>query len=230
MSRILSSDVIASLVTKMIKCRVILSSSLMEQSGWWSVQPDRSQRLHLSNDIEIDLLFRRDTSQRFHRFHRHPPPLDSQKTAQHHRLGHHRFILDVLRSGHHRIHLLGLVSGRFRLPGVYVVVVGVPHGLLLLNMLLALTDRFVAINYPLLHREKMTARFAGGITFLSSVLLVFLLKLIFMFRLVPLRCEVCLSHVKISWLVFIPFVSCMSSISRCTGWPRLNCVNLDGLV
>ena len=154
MSRILSSDVIASLVTKMIKCRVILSSSLMEQSGWWSVQPDRSQRLHLSNDIEIDLLFRRDTSQRFHRFHRHPPPLDSQKTAQHHRLGHHRFILDVLRSGHHRIHLLGLVSGRFRLPGVYVVVVGVPHGLLLLNMLLALTDRFVAINYPLLHREK----------------------------------------------------------------------------
>ena len=36
----------------------------------------------------------------------------------------------------------------------YVAFVGLPHGLLLFNMSLALTDRFVAINYPLLHREK----------------------------------------------------------------------------
>jgi hypothetical protein len=61
----------------------------------------------------------------------------------------------------------------------YVAFVGLPHGLLLFNMSLALTDRFVAINYPLLHREKMTARFACGLIVFSSVLLVFLLKLIF---------------------------------------------------
>ena len=88
------------------------------------------------NDIEIDLLFRRDTSQPFPSLS--PSfiiPSAAQKTAQHLPLGHHRFLLDVLHSGRHRIDLLGLVSGRFRLPGVYVVVVGVPHGLLLLNML-----------------------------------------------------------------------------------------------
>ena len=56
----------------------------------------------------------------------------------------------------------------------------------------------------------MTARFVCGVIVFSSVLLVFLLKLIFIFRLVPLRCDVWLSHVKISLLVlFVPFVSCI---------------------
>ena len=42
----------------------------------------------------------------------------------------------------------------------YVAVIGLPQGLLLINMLLALIDRYLAINHQLLHRENMTNRLA----------------------------------------------------------------------
>jgi hypothetical protein len=64
-------------------------------------------------------------------------------------------------------------------------------------MLLALIDRYVAINHPLLHRKKMTVRLASVIVLLSSTLIVFLLKFIYIFDLAPLRCEVWLVHAKI---------------------------------
>jgi hypothetical protein len=79
---------------------------------------------------------------------------------------------------------------------IYVALVGVPQGLLSLNMLLALIDRYVAINHPLLHRKKMTVRLASVIVLLSSTLIVFLLKFIYIFDLAPLRCEVWLVHAK----------------------------------
>jgi dopamine receptor D1 len=50
----------------------------------------------------------------------------------------------------------------------YVAVVALPHGLLLSNMLLALADRYMAINHPLFHREKITVRFAS-VSILSSI-------------------------------------------------------------
>jgi hypothetical protein len=43
----------------------------------------------------------------------------------------------------------------------YIIVVAVPQSLLLINMLLALTERYLAINHQLLHRRKMTTRLAG---------------------------------------------------------------------
>jgi dopamine receptor D1 len=85
----------------------------------------------------------------------------------------------------------------------YVAIVGVPQVLLSLNMLLALIDRYVAINHPLLHRKKMTVRLASAIVLLSSTLIVFLLKFIYIFDLVPLRCEVWLVHVKIVLIILI---------------------------
>nr|CAH0104740.1 unnamed protein product [Daphnia galeata] len=72
----------------------------------------------------------------------------------------------------------------------YVAVVGVPQGLLLLNMLLALVDRYMAINHPLLHREKMTVRSAAVLIAIGSLVVVFLLKFIFIVHIIaPLRCE-----------------------------------------
>jgi dopamine receptor D1 len=80
----------------------------------------------------------------------------------------------------------------------YVAVVSLPHFLLLWNMLLALADRFVAINYPLLHREKMTVCLASCVVCFSSISLPFLLKFVYTFRLIPLRC--------VMWIVLVKFL------------------------
>lgn len=93
----------------------------------------------------------------------------------------------------------------------YVALMGVPRSLLLLNMLLALVDRYVAINHPMLHRRKMTARFASGLVIFSSILLVFSLKFVYIVGIYPLRCEVSLLHVKITLIVLvILFLFCIA--------------------
>jgi dopamine receptor D1 len=92
---------------------------------------------------------------------------------------------------------------------VYVSVVGVPQGLLLVNMLLALIDRYLAINHPLLHREKMTNRLACCLVVTCSILTVFLFKFIYIVGLGILRCEILLLHAKVASIFFmILFVSC----------------------
>lgn len=91
----------------------------------------------------------------------------------------------------------------------YVAVVALPHGLLLSNMLLALTERYLAINHPLLHRGKLTVRFASVLMILSSISTVFLMKFVYILRLGPLRCEMWLVHIKIMTAVLtVLFVSC----------------------
>jgi hypothetical protein len=92
---------------------------------------------------------------------------------------------------------------------VYVALVGVPHGLLSLNMLLALADRYLAINHPLLHREKMTVRFASIVILLSSISTVFCLNFVYIVGLAPLCCEVGLVQAKIILMILtILFLSC----------------------
>ena len=91
----------------------------------------------------------------------------------------------------------------------YVAVIFVPQGLLLVNMLLALIDRYLAINHQLLHREKMTNRLACCLIVTCSILTVFLFKFVYIVGLGILRCEIFLLHVKmLSILFMIPFVSC----------------------
>jgi dopamine receptor D1 len=91
----------------------------------------------------------------------------------------------------------------------YVALVGVPRALLLMNMLLALVDRYVAINHPLLHRGKMTARLACASIVASSVFIVFSIKFVFIVGLGTIRCEMWLVHIKIITLILaILFVSC----------------------
>lgn len=78
----------------------------------------------------------------------------------------------------------------------FIAVGGLPQALLLLSMLLALVDRYVAINHSLFHREKVTVRLASGIIFFSSIFLTFLIKFVYIVGLAPLRCEVYLVHNK----------------------------------
>ena len=89
----------------------------------------------------------------------------------------------------------------------YVAVIVVPQGLLLINVLLALIDRYFAIYHPLLHREKMTNRLACCLT--CSILTTFLLKFVYIVGLGILRCELLLLYVKMTSVIFtILFVSC----------------------
>jgi dopamine receptor D1 len=85
----------------------------------------------------------------------------------------------------------------------YVAVIFVPQGLLLVNMLLALIDRYLAINHPLLHREKMTNRLACCLVVTCSILMVFLFKFIYIVGLGILRCEILLLQVKTATILFI---------------------------
>ena len=92
----------------------------------------------------------------------------------------------------------------------YNAVVGLPYSVLLLNMLLALADKYVAIKFPLWHRKKVTVRLVVGALLLSLVLVTFILKFVFIFRLAPIRCEILFVHVKVMGLTtVILFVSCI---------------------
>ncbi|EFX73287.1 hypothetical protein DAPPUDRAFT_253452 [Daphnia pulex] len=92
----------------------------------------------------------------------------------------------------------------------YVAAVVAPQGLLLTNMLLALTDRYLAINHPLLHRAKMTNRLAVYLILTCSTLTVFLMKFVYIVQLGTIRCEVWLAHVKMFVSVIISlFASCV---------------------
>lgn len=79
----------------------------------------------------------------------------------------------------------------------YVVCSALPQALLLLNLLLALGDRYVAIKHPLFHRRKMTERLACGIVIFSSLLTVFVQNFAYLVGLRTLRCEVWLVRVKL---------------------------------
>jgi hypothetical protein len=85
----------------------------------------------------------------------------------------------------------------------FIAAVAVPKGLLLTNMLLALIDRYLAINYPILHREKMTNRLAGCLILTCSMLTVFVIKFVYIVQLGTIRCEWLLIQVKTHMIVLI---------------------------
>ena len=92
----------------------------------------------------------------------------------------------------------------------YVTVVGLPNMILLWNMLLALIDRYVAVQYPIWHREKVTVRRVIYFLLFSSALLIFLLKFVYIFGFAPLRCEIWLVHATIAgWILIMLFISCV---------------------
>lgn len=92
----------------------------------------------------------------------------------------------------------------------YVAVIGLPNAILLWTMFLALADRYVAIKYPLKHREKVTVRRAIVFLFISTAVLIFIMKFIFIVGLAPIGCEIWFVHSKvIGATVFVLFASCI---------------------
>ena len=70
----------------------------------------------------------------------------------------------------------------------YVAVVGLPNNISLWNMLLALIYRYVAIQYPIWHREKVTVCRVIYFLLFSSVFLIFRQKFVFIFGFELIRC------------------------------------------
>ena len=91
----------------------------------------------------------------------------------------------------------------------YVAVVGLPYSILLLNMLLALSDRYIAIKNPLWHRKRVTVRFAVICLLLSSASSVFIMKFVYIFGFAPIRCEIWFDHGRVVGLTTVLlFVLC----------------------
>ena len=78
----------------------------------------------------------------------------------------------------------------------YVSIMGVAYTCLLYNLFLALADRYAAIVYPLWHREKVTVQRVIVAQLVGFLILVFIIKFPFIWRLVPLHCGICLLHGK----------------------------------
>jgi dopamine receptor D1 len=92
---------------------------------------------------------------------------------------------------------------------LHFAIAGVPQVLLLLNMFLALTDRYLAINYPDWYQEKMTVRLACTIIVIGAIVILFFLKIDYILRLGTLRCDKWLVHANvIGTIVILLFVSC----------------------
>lgn len=91
-----------------------------------------------------------------------------------------------------------------------------PRNIFLLGIIFSYLTFFVPAIIELIYWElypvqSVCQSYVAVVGVPYGLLLVFLLELIFIFKLVPLRCEVWLSHVKISLLLlFIPFRSRLS--------------------
>ncbi|KAI9559919.1 hypothetical protein GHT06_013926 [Daphnia sinensis] len=87
----------------------------------------------------------------------------------------------------------------------------VPQAFVLINCILALIDRSLAMAYPLMHRERMTGRLARYVMIACSTLIVLLIKFDYISDPADLRCEIRTSLIQKSVIVLIGLlVSCLS--------------------
>ena len=94
----------------------------------------------------------------------------------------------------------------------YVAIVGLPYALFLINMLLALADRYAALAYPLWHMKKISIGLVIRWQIIICLCIVVVYKFPYVTQLLPLRCEVQLLQVRfISVTLFVLFFCCVSA-------------------
>lgn len=95
-----------------------------------------------------------------------------------------------------------------------VAVIGLTHALLLLNMSLALMDRYVAINHPVWYREKMTVSLASALVILSSAFIVLIIKFLYILGLgAPISCQMWNVHTKTLTVVLVILFSICTALN-----------------
>lgn len=92
---------------------------------------------------------------------------------------------------------------------IFIVLVGVPYGTLLLNMLLGLLDRYAAITYPLWHKNWVTVKRIVSAQLVGLVAITVSFKIPYMVEgnLSELNCEKHQPHGKIIVLTLLSLVA-----------------------
>lgn len=92
----------------------------------------------------------------------------------------------------------------------YVSIVGLPYVLFLNNLLLALTDRHIAISHPVWHYKKVTIRRVVCWQVFTSIFISVVYKFAYVSQFLPLKCEVQLFQVRvISITLLMMFTVCV---------------------
>lgn len=86
---------------------------------------------------------------------------------------------------------------------IFIATMFVPQACLLINCLLALIDRSIAMAYPLKHREKMTCSLARYIVFICSIMIIAVVKFVYISDTENLHCELWLNHIRMSLIILI---------------------------
>ena len=93
---------------------------------------------------------------------------------------------------------------------LYVTIGALPSFLFFFNLLLSLMDRYVAISYPLWHRNKVSVKSVIFWLLLLNLALTVGVKWIYVGQHVPLRCEIQVRHiVTVHTVQCVLFVACI---------------------
>ena len=93
---------------------------------------------------------------------------------------------------------------------IYVSITGLSYVSFYFNLLLSLIDRFVAIKLPFWHRRKVTAKLAIFSLLIINLGLLLAVKWIYVGGIVPLRCEIQISHgLTFQGTLCVELVSCI---------------------
>ena len=93
---------------------------------------------------------------------------------------------------------------------LYVAIGALPSFLFFFNLLLSLMDRYVAISYPLWHRNKVSVNSVIFWLLLLNLALTVGVKWIYVGQHVPLRCEIQVRHiVTVHTVQCVLFVACI---------------------
>lgn len=96
---------------------------------------------------------------------------------------------------------------------IFIILVGIPYGTLLLNLLLGLIDRYIAITYPLWHKNRVTVSFIVTAQAVGLLVISIAFKVPYMIEgnLTELNCQEHQPHGKIIVL------SLLSLVALCIG-------------
>ena len=92
---------------------------------------------------------------------------------------------------------------------IFMFIIGLSFGAYLFNFLLSLIDCFVAITFPLWHRQKVTPRPVIFWLIVLNVTLMLTMKWMYVGRVIPIRCAIQIVNVAtVRLILFILFIFC----------------------
>lgn len=93
---------------------------------------------------------------------------------------------------------------------MYVAVVGLPYVVFLVNLIIALLDRYTAMAHQTWHKKRVTVRWVVAVQLLASLSVAVVYKFPYVSHIVPLECEIQMTQVRlITAVLFVLFILCV---------------------